>query len=365
MPASPRRLPLAFAVALLALAPASSEASELQVKIDSLAKRVASLLKDESQTEVALGPFTGPPAPATSSGPGLRQLLAEALAKHQVKFASQAWMTLRGEYEVREEEDRKEELIVGLRLALRNKRGKHIAEFKEPLTFKNDGNDDMVRLLGLQVDLSKRAKATSEDRNHEIKKQMAEPPLKVNGHKVKTTDVSPYAVEVLVKAKGEKEYKPATPREKNGWAFVEVKKGDEYALRLHNGSKHEAAAQVFVDGIDAFAFFEPAKDRPSAFLVAPLKEREIHGWPRSSAVSNTFQLHEYSSSAAAKVIKGGEKVQTITVLFRASWTGNKPPPEHEGFYRVPYTGVGFNPARKLVRRHGSYLLAAVTIRIER
>ena len=95
------RLIPALAVALAALlgpAAVRSEASELQKKLATFARNIASLLKEESQTEIALGEWTGPPEPASSSGPGIQNILVAELGKHEVKINQKASLTVKGDW---------------------------------------------------------------------------------------------------------------------------------------------------------------------------------------------------------------------------------------------------------------------------
>ena len=120
----------------------------------------------------------------------------------------------------------------------------------------------------------------------------------------------------------------AVPKDKEGKAFVGLKRGDVYKLRLHNADRIEAATSVTIDGVDAFEFYEPQKSRPTSFLIPPGGVREVKGWPRGTGSHNEFLVGSYSQSAAAKHLRSNAKLGTITVCFFPCWTGKTPPSEY-------------------------------------
>jgi hypothetical protein len=365
------RLVLLVAAALAGLliqSPPRSEASELQRKLSGVAKKIAEYVKSQDQSEVALTDIIGPPEPATSSGPGIQALLREELAKQGVKINQKAALVVEGKYLVLDEDeykDKAEDLVVRLILYVCNHSGKRLTEVSEDLTFKGDGNVEIVKLLAMQVDLSKKTKASPQAQNRELKKQLQKPPLHLDGRKVKTTKQSKYAVEVFVQPGGKGEFAPAAPKDK-GLPFVELKRGDVYKLRLHNADRIEAAASVTIDGVDAFQFFEPTKGRPTSFLIPPAGARDVKGWPRGTESYNEFLVGSYSKSAAAAVLRGSAKLGTITVCFFPCWTGKTPPPEYDDARSGGDSGTGFGKEVRektdVVRRTFGPLAASVTIR---
>src|SRR5438094_202981 len=113
-----------------------------------------------------------------------------------------------------------------------------------PLAPPSRGSELEAKIGGMAkkvADFLENQKQTKQDRNIEMKKQLDNPPLHLDDCKVKTSKDSPYAVEVLVRPEGERDFKPAHPTNNKGHAFVELKKGDVYKLRLHNDTKYEAA----------------------------------------------------------------------------------------------------------------------------
>lgn len=321
--------------ALLCLAPVRAEAGALRDRIDSLAADITAELKARRLADVAIGDFAGPRGSRATAGPALQLLLREALEKLGVKVDPKSHQRLTGEYSIVPEKEVDEELVVRIVVALRPGRSPKV--FGQEVSFRGNGNEDIIALLGLQADLSKRVKAIEEDRNLFLKKWMANAPLRLKKGAVRTTSASPCAVEFLVKAKRAKQFKPAEAREENGRAVVELAAGDEFALRLKNESNLEAAAFVTIDGIDALHFFEPAAKRPAAFLVPAASSREVSAWPRSATEGDRFVAGEYAATPMARALLKDARRATVTVVFCACWEGKKPPPEYEGFHSAPLT----------------------------
>jgi hypothetical protein len=318
----------AAALLPLLLAPAArADETALRDKAKKLAEKVVKFLKAESADEVAVGDVVGPPDHPTSAGQGLAWLLGDELKKQKINVSPRAALKLEGRWDLDDENDRKDELIVRLTLWAVDRAGRRKAEFTEDLTYKAGGNAGLIRLLGMQADLSKKVKTTPQDQNVELKRQLAKPPLSLDETRVKTTKTSPYAVEILVKPQGATEFKAVAAKDKDGLPFVELKKGDEYGIRLRNHSKYDAAVSLAIDGIDAFAFWEAEKGRPRHFLVGPGKVREVKGWMRSTTKVSAFR---FGGPLPAAVLVSRAKQTQITVCFHAAWTGRTPPPEFDG-----------------------------------
>jgi hypothetical protein len=368
-----RLILIAAAVAVLGLLiqPAQrSEGSEQASKVNNLAKKIADFVKTKDQTEVAINDVVGPPDLASSSGPGIQNLLVQELGKLGVKINQKASLIVEGKYiNLTEDGDKKvEDLVVRLILYVTNKSATRLYEVSEDVTYKNGGNVDIIKMFGMQTDLRQQTKANPDAINHQLKKDLEKPPLHLADTKIKTAKDSPYAVEVLVQKQGKGEFVAALPEDNDGKPYVALKKGDVYRLRLHNGAKFEAAVTVTIDGVDAFQFFAPEKDkaRPTSFLVAPTSARDVKGWPRSTEKLNEFLVGSYSESAAAEVLKSSAKLGTITLCIFPCWVGKTPPPEYEGTRSTNDNGTGIGKEIKeksnVVQRTFGPLVTSITIR---
>jgi len=358
---------LALAVAVLGLAlPAEMGATEVQSKLSGFAKDIEKLLKEEGQSDVAIGEITGPPSLRAASGPGLQAQLTAELAARKIKVNPDAFIFIKGEYQPIEEERNKDALIVELTLTIRTKKGKKFGDLTARLD--NKATDEFPKLLGLNVDMGRFIKGDNETRNEEMKKQVENPPpVKIAETKIKAHEDSNYAVEVFVKRKGESEFKAVVPEKKDGKAFVDLKRGDVYKLRLHNAWTLEAPVSVTVDGVDAFQFFEEKdKKKPAYFLVAPTNKRDVEGWVMDTKEVSEFEIGSFSNSPAAKTIGSAAKLGAITVCFHPCWTGKDPPKELEGARNIDpdatIQGPKIKRESKVLPRTIGPMVAAVTIR---
>src|SRR5208282_5442904 len=115
-------------------------------------------------------------------------------------------------------------LTVQMVATVRNKAGKKITELSAEIDFKKGGNEDMVKLLAMNTDLTKHTKADPEGQNYKLKKDLRTPPLALGGTKIQVSKDSPFAVEVLTRVPGGK-LKLERPSGATGQAFVEIRKG--------------------------------------------------------------------------------------------------------------------------------------------
>jgi len=359
------------ALVALAVGPRLATAGELDNKLDSLARKVADFLEKKGQEKLAVGEITGPAFPRSSSGPGVQQILIAALKTAKIQIVDKAELTLKGEYLIIEDDDRKDELIVRVLIQVRNKLAESLLQISEELTPKHGGNNDMIKLLGLNVDLSEHKNADPPKANKEIKKQLEKPPLNLDETKVKTRADSQVAVEVLVQKGGKGQFVAVEPKEVKGLAFVELDKGDVYRLRLTNNTKLEAVAVVTIDGLEAFRFFKPAEDRPVGFLIKKGTKREIEGWPLSTEEGAQFLVGSLSDALKddAKALRASNSLGTINVCFHPCWEGKDPPEEDEGARSVEpnitLAGDKFKRKTEVKTRTIGPLLTAITIRYDK
>jgi hypothetical protein len=369
-----RRLIPAAAAALLLLGAAADRAtaaSEVRSKLNHAAREIGQLLQDEKQTAVAIGEIAGPPLPKTSAGPMIQSVLVQELKKlkkPKVDIRDDAFVFITGEYFVLDNETKnREDLTVRLVINLKNKSGKKLSELNIDLGYRS--NEDLIRLLAINADLEKYPNEVPIDQNKRLRQQLKEQPLKLDSTKIKVSVESPFAVEVLTRPARKGGFKAQTPKARNGHAFVDIKKGEEYVLKLHNSSKFEVAVSISIDGVDVFHFFEPAAGRPTTFLIAPGKTATVEGWMRSTKALNRFLVGSFGDSAAATALKSSSKIGTITVCFSPCWeVGKKPPGDYQPRSLDPRaTGIGDKvdiKARVLQRTIGS-LAAAISIRYDR
>ena len=320
---APQRF-LPFRIALLALlaplAGPARAASDLDAEMAVVAKQIKLLLDQKGQDSIAVGEFRGPAKLAASSGPAISKALTDALKGMGVAVKRRAELEVNGDY--RDVEDKTSKaLAVQIKAHVVDRSGAELVAF-EPRGLFNVAT--VASLIGITASIP--ADATDEERIDALKRSVDNPRVHLAGTRIGATAASPYAIEVLVKAGGD--YRPrAASADDDGFAFLKIKRGEVYAVRLINDSPHDAAVTLSVDGLGAFAFSENANY--THFVVPSKKALTVPGWHRTNKVSDSFQVTEYARSAAAEKLPGSTALGTITATFAAAWPRGGTPPEDE------------------------------------
>ncbi len=290
---------LAAGLALLALyasvAPARAS-TNLRSGLAEVARDIAKLLKSRGFDSIAVGQFTGPANFPTSSGPGIAKTLSEELEKAGVAVKQRAKLGIRGQYLVTQaplEPGAKEQfLAVRLKGTVEDEFGKVITDFSFDRTIQ--GEAAFTGVMGTTVDLDparrNRDLPPDRERDQKLRDSLSKPRVHLTGSLVSASATSPYAVEILVNGK------PQPARDDEGLAFVQINRGDTYAVRLINRSQHEAAVALAIDGLSVFTFSEirqtrgEKKGQPlySRVLVPAQGSTLIQGWHKNNKVSDSF-----------------------------------------------------------------------------
>jgi hypothetical protein len=340
-----RRLTLlAACVALLAL-PAAGRADSVRGEVGKLAQKIVKLLEEQNQTAVAVGAFVGPAQFETNAGPGFQGLLCEELEKLKPGVVQKtADLSVRGHYARIDDEKVAGQIAVKLTAEVFDRKDESILKVAIELS----DTKDIARILGVTAALP--PDGDKPDRHKALDKRLKSPEVFIHGDKktlVSSGKDSPYEVELLVKPVGGKD--PARPREAKavgGQAFVDIKVGELYEVRVRNNSDQEVGLALAVDGIDSFTFSEDRNDkgdpRFTHHILAPKSETTIVGWHRTVDPKRkdnflSFLVTEYGQGAASKFpAKSQGKVGTITVSIANSF-----PPGRSG------SETGFGPPREV------------------
>src|SRR5258708_156237 len=78
--------------------PAPARASDLDKELDGFAGRIKAVVDEQGADGIAVGEFTGPPNPSSSSGPGIQQKLITSLRAQKVTVKEDASLYIKGEY---------------------------------------------------------------------------------------------------------------------------------------------------------------------------------------------------------------------------------------------------------------------------
>src|SRR5262249_20636805 len=133
----------------------------------------------------------------------------------------------------------------------------------------------LAPLLGLTAELPadlsvKRRLQKAQDGNEK-------PQVHLVGTRLAASARSPYFVEVLV------DRTPRKPVVRGGRAYVDLERGDRYAIRLTNNSDQLAAVTLTIDGLGLFAF---SSAKGYSYVIVPAKRQVlIRGWHRTNKES--------------------------------------------------------------------------------
>ena len=254
-----------------------------------------------------------------------------------------------------------------------NKKGEEVVGLDQIRPRGVYGDAIKLSLLGITSDLPPDGNVKARD--EKIKEAVENPKVHLDHTRIKAGD-SPYAVEILVK-EGDK-YAPRPAVDKDGLAFVELKKDDVYRVRVYNDSPYECSAMLTIDGLNMFCFSElkdphTGKQLYDRLLVRAGKSYDIPGWHRNDSKngSDEFLVTKYADSEAAQQFPNSANIGTLTVAFAACWPKDAPPPPDEpkdppgfsksaelGTKRGAATGNGYT----LVERQFGVVRAAVSVR---
>lgn len=334
----------------IALATPPAHANEaLRPALADMSKQVAKLLKGRGQDAIAIGAFTGPAHLPASSGPGIKQVLIEELTRQGVKVQSRAGLEIKGDYREKLDPDT-QVLELRLRATVLDDKGDQVIVLDKTI----EDFDLLARVLGVNRP-DPGAGLTPQKESQELKQLIDHPAAVVRDARVRTSPGSPYAVEVLVQ-EGQR-YVPRNPTTTDGLAYVGLKKGEAFAVRLVNDSDYDAAVELTLDGLSVFAFSDTKGYRH--FIVPKKGSALIKGWHRTNEHSDAFLITDYARGAAAELLTNSDGIGTITASFAAAWEPKAKPPEDEGAqFRDPCkTAVGRGepvktPYQEVRREHG-------------
>lgn len=381
---------LAMVMTLSAARPTWASA-ELRAALAELASDVKKAVDRLGDPVVAIGQFTGPANFPTSGGPGIAQILAEELAKKEIRVKTRAKFGIRGMYRLTEipAEDPDDKRL-GRKVLAIELEATLVDHLDKPLDTAAiskrviRGEATTLQLTGIPVALATAGNKTTErERDSQIRLALTDPKPSVTGSLIRSKAGSPYAIEILVRDK------PRNAEDKDGLPFVSIQRSEEYAVRLINESPHEAAVQLHIDGLSMFQFSEmrqpekvkddkgnlipnPRKGDPlySAVILPPMKDGKpgeaiIRGWHVSNKDTDKFVVTEYAKSAAG-TLNHTANVGTITATFQAAWE-TTPPLDEPGKRRGGMgdaTGRGdrIGQEYKEVLRHFGVIRDSVSVR---
>jgi hypothetical protein len=288
-------------------------------------------LKEKKQAEVTLRSFAGPEEAAVQAGPGITKSIGDEFTANGIKVVAESPWSVAGNYRVLRGDNK---VLQGARLQFELRHGKELVKeehcdvdfLDDEFRADTDGSKVLAPFLGLTGELSPDANLKA--RLKQCQAMLDEPKAFVAGSRIAPAAESPYALEVVVDD-------AARPAElKQGRAYVELKKGERYAIRVHNQSEHPTAVTLTIDGLSLFAF----SAKKYRHVVVPAKRSGmIYGWFRTPELADSFEVTEYSKSAAAQLLPGTPKLGCITATFAACWPKDAPPLKEERYANLAVT----------------------------
>ncbi len=312
--------------ALLACAVNSNAEDTLRKELGVVADGLAKAVKEFGYDSIAVGEFTGPAQLPSSGGPVIANTLIEELHRHGVTVKRVAPIGVKGEY--RDVKDSKTgTLAAQIKGSVTDRTGKVLFSFNRGVF----GDAMLASLFGATTSMPPLPDAR--DRSRHLERSLDNPSVNVHGSLVRSSATSPYAVEVLVAPHAQGHAAPRAAKSEDGLAFVPIKRGEVYGVRLINDSAHEVAVTLTVDGLSMFTFSklrDPKTGLPKnrVIILDPHSSVVIKGWHITNEISEEFLVTEYAKSAAAE-IGSTAKLGTITVTFALSWPTEAKPPADE------------------------------------
>src|SRR5271157_1580138 len=337
-------LSLFLGIASLGLAPHSSRADapsdSLSEVLHSAAEEILKVVKDQA---VSVGQITPTGLPDANGGPAIVELLKQELERLRPGSVRRAGaFEIKGDFNLAPHPDRSE---AGLgqkvvRLLFRIVDTATGEENRLRLTRFLRDNTTIARVLGvsgpLPLDPAKDQRDQRHERNKAIQENLQNPKTFIdpkNASRVSSTSDSPYQVEILAGPLGDGKTRPTEPRTarpEEGGAFVDVKRGEVYEVRIYNRSPDEVAVRLFIDCLDMFHFSDdrdpkdPTRPKFAYLIVPPAKDgnlsvETIAGWHKSITGKENFLaflVTEYGKGAASSQgIPASGPVGVIQVQF--------------------------------------------------
>src|SRR5262249_42767349 len=212
--------------------------------------------------------------------------------------------------------------------------------------------EEYARLFGITVAYHSKV-SKSELVRLDVKKAFEKPTVAIIGSRVAAWTGSKLSVEVLAVDQvtprtQESDYKPLTARAEDGYAYVPLRRGQSYAVRLTNDSDADVAVTLAVDGMGLFSFTEEKDEKtgqPKRYrMMVPRKGKLlVRGWFINHKETDHFRVSEYGRGL--KAVRGGSLTDsgTIRVPFAACWGTGKPAPPDEPKVAAPAPIKGTDP----------------------
>ena len=313
----------------------------LRPKLSRVSKSVSAYLRGEGTSKVALGAVTGQAIFMSSKGPGIKRILVEEFANEGIGVVRNAAFEVTMDYRLTEDDDRSAlegvpipQILLSVDIVnVRSGRRTCLeARIRDQVDVESETLADLVCELfaidcddrGAGMSIKQFAKWLDRKRDHLVtaavsyKAQQADEPVPFEQE-------GPYRLEILT-GRDDDRYEKKLLEDCGTLAYVNLKKNDEYAVKLINDSDNDAVVELSIDGLSAFLFSE---DDLKYFLVPKHTSVLVEGWYRTQALCDAFLITKYSESAAYYLSSDSNQVGTITAKFAAAWESDEQRPADE------------------------------------
>lgn len=315
-------------VSLVGVSPAM--ATSIKIEMAEVAKGIKAELKEleKSKVEIKGFEFKGSDSKLQgAAGPGISQLLAEALQKEGLTVEKGADMLIRGTY-VDVIDSKSKLLAAQIKGELVDSNDRTILSFSRGVF----GDQSLSSLFGVTTTVTPTSDASA--RSIQLIEAIDNPKVAIEETRISAKKGDPYHVEFHVLQGGK--YVPRPPTTVDGQAFVKINRDEIYAIKVFNDSAEEASVALSVDGLSTFTFSE--NKNYTQYIIGAKSSALIRGWHRSNTVSDSFQVMEYSKSAVAQKLPTSTSIGVVTAVFSVCFPKDAPPPEDE----PPSTTVSLN-----------------------
>lgn len=349
-----QRMPLALKSVILSLLLTSCVcAQSLENAAQDLAVQVRSILLDRNmEPTVRVGEFRSTFGPAATLG--LRECLRQKLNEQMVLTEgdevevrgtvrqNEFLIAVSGFVEIRKTS---EKIAIGARgpfapqaeALTKTLRQKEKFEAGETVSSIVSSREDVVALASPTFESVHDDLPPSERRNaldDEIGYALDAPEVHVSGSTVSAAADGRFGVEFLKRGHQGYTLRPKVTVLDSGHAFVDLRRGDEFAVRIINNANFDVGAKVLLDGLNSFSFSRVASYRDIGMYLIPANfDRPvppITGWHLDNSNVYRFNVTDLPSGAAAEMRQQfSNQIGVISVLFFPVWKAGERPPAAE------------------------------------